>query len=396
VTAATGLRVGQLAGKQEFETARDRLVATGAFETVGYRFAPSADSQGYVASFQVTEVAPTPVRFEDLGVPDAEITAFLESREPLFGTKIPATKVVVERYTRLIEEFLASKGKTEKIAGVMMPSGKETFELVFRPARSRPAVAEVAFEGNQVLPTQALREAISGVAVGLPFAEQRFRELLDIGVRPLYEARGRIRVRFPHIRTEPAKDVTGLRVIVTVEEGASYNLGQVSIEGRTAVPSADLLKAGDFKPGDVANFALVAKGVDRIGALLRRLGYLHEQVAIVRQIDDARHVVNLTLRIDEGPQFHMGKLEVKGLDLNGEFEIKRLWNMKEGKPFNADYPNYFLNQVRERGVFESLGETRAETKVNDADKSVDVTLRFGAAPPPPDQKKRRSPGGPPR
>src|SRR5262245_15313353 len=38
IVAATGLKIGQLAGKEEFEAARDRLVASGVFESVGYRF----------------------------------------------------------------------------------------------------------------------------------------------------------------------------------------------------------------------------------------------------------------------------------------------------------------------------------------------------------------------
>src|SRR5947208_5622156 len=40
VLAVAGLKIGQLAGKQEFEAARERLAASGAFETVGYRFEP--------------------------------------------------------------------------------------------------------------------------------------------------------------------------------------------------------------------------------------------------------------------------------------------------------------------------------------------------------------------
>src|SRR4051794_821107 len=40
ILAAAGLKVGQMAGKDEFEAARDRILATGAFESVGYKFAP--------------------------------------------------------------------------------------------------------------------------------------------------------------------------------------------------------------------------------------------------------------------------------------------------------------------------------------------------------------------
>ena len=74
ILAVAGLKVGQLAGKAEFEAARDKLIATGSFETVGYKFAPSGDQNGYAASFQVVEVNPAyPIRFENLGIPDKDI-----------------------------------------------------------------------------------------------------------------------------------------------------------------------------------------------------------------------------------------------------------------------------------------------------------------------------------
>src|SRR6202035_5621526 len=100
--------------KPEFDAARDRLVASGAFETVGYRFEP-AHQQGYAATFQVTEVQPAyPVRFEELGVPEKDVEAMLAAKDPLFSTtKMPATKPVVERYLARIQEYLASRGMTE-------------------------------------------------------------------------------------------------------------------------------------------------------------------------------------------------------------------------------------------------------------------------------------------
>src|SRR5713226_5590834 len=79
--SVAGLKIGQLAGKSDFEAARDRLIATGRFETVGYRFAPNKDSTGYAASFQVVEVTPLyPVQFEGLPVKTAEIDAWLKSK----------------------------------------------------------------------------------------------------------------------------------------------------------------------------------------------------------------------------------------------------------------------------------------------------------------------------
>lgn len=390
VVAATGLKIGQLAGKDEFEAARDRLLATGAFETVGYRFTPAIDKQGYAASFQVAEVEPAyPVVFEELGVPTLDLQAALRARDPLFGTRIPATKPILDRYTKWIQEILGERKLREKIAGRVTATGPDQFIILFSPARTLPAVAQVTFDGNQVIPSNVLREAIGGVAIGQPYTEDRFRSLLESAVRPLYETRGRVRVKFTAVRTEPVKDVKGLHVFVTVDEGESFELGEIAIVGPTPVRPDDLLKAANLKPGDLANFDQVNQGLDRVKAAIRRAGFLQAKVTADRKIDEAKKTVGLGIRVEPGHQYTMGALAIKGLDLHGEAEMKRMWAMKEGKPFNGDYPEQFLARVREQGIFESLGQTKADVKVNEQTRTADVTLIFGAAPPPPDEKKRR-------
>src|ERR1017187_9716448 len=100
VLGGAGLKGGEMAGKAEFEAARDRLTATGMFETVGYKFEPGANKKGFVASFQVTEVEPAyAVRFEELGVPNGEIEGALRAKDSLYSpAKLPATKLVIDRY----------------------------------------------------------------------------------------------------------------------------------------------------------------------------------------------------------------------------------------------------------------------------------------------------------
>jgi outer membrane protein assembly factor BamA len=97
---------------------------------------------------------------------------------------------------------------------------------------------------------------------------------------------------------------------------------------------------------------------------------------VERQIDDAARKVNLLMRVESGPQFVFGKLAIQGLDIHGEAAIKKLWALEPGKPFNVEYPQFFLNRVREDGIFDNLGPTRPDLKVNDAGLTVDVTLVF--------------------
>jgi outer membrane protein assembly factor BamA len=217
----------------------------------------------------------------------------------------------------------------------------------------------------------------------MPYTEDRFREVLNASVRPIYEARGRLRVAFPTIQTTPDKDVSGLDVMVTVEEGETYKLGAVNIEEPTPLSPDELLTAGDFKTNDLADFDKINAGLDRMKKALRHAGYMKADVTMRRSIDDDKRMVALTLWVDAGPQFLMHKLTIVGLGLDAEAEIERIWTMKEGKPFNPDYPDLFLARVKEEGVFDNLGKTKADVKINEQDHTADVTLTFSVAPPAP-------------
>ena len=156
-------------------------------------------------------------------------------------------------------------------------------------------------------------------------------------------------------------------------------MGKVEIAGASPIEPRALLKEGDFKTGDVANFDRVNEGLERMRKAVRRGGYLRVKITSDRNIDDARKAVDVAVRIEPGAQYLMGKLHIVGLDLVGEAEVLRIWTLKEGKPFNADYPEYFLQQVKEQGLFDGLGKTRAANTVDEQNHIVDVTLYFGAA-----------------
>ena len=153
ILAVAGLKIGQLAGKTDFEAAHDRLVATGMFETVGYKFAPGGDQHGYAASFQVVEAQPAyPIRFDDLGVTEKELTDYLRGKDPLFAPRLAATKAVLERYKQWVQEYVTAHNSKDTVIAKVTPAGAPAppgeFVILFRPARLDPAVAEVAFEGN--------------------------------------------------------------------------------------------------------------------------------------------------------------------------------------------------------------------------------------------------------
>jgi outer membrane translocation and assembly module TamA len=136
---------------------------------------------------------------------------------------------------------------------------------------------------------------------------------------------------------------------------------------------------GGFKAGDLANFDDVNAGLERMKKRLHREGYMQASLTAERHINDQKKTVDLVIQPDFGRKFLFGALAIEGLDLNGEPAIRKMWALKRGQPFDVDYPDYFLEQVRQQGLFDGLGKTKSDQKVDEQTGVVDVTLTFGAS-----------------
>lgn len=368
-----GLTIGRTVSRADFDAARERLTATNAFETVGYEYKFDPSKGGFDVTVEVREVGEVyPYRFEGLGVSDPVLRDAIRAEEPLWGDQVPIS--VLSRYVDAIVGAGVKVAVTWKVAE---EPGGDT--IVFLPAARPPVIAQVRFTGNDVLQTAALLPAINDVAVGTPYSEKALREQLDAAVRPLYEARGRIRVAFPKITAEPAEKVEGVVATVTVEEGAVYKLGLVRFTGVPEADTAQLARLADLQKGDTANFNDVKAAVARVEKKYRDGGYLHVSSKVQREIDDSSHSVSLNVALDLGAQYRFGKLVIKGLDLLTEPDIRKAWGPMEGKPYQPGYANAFLDRLRAEKVFDAPVKSAAETLVNEAAKTVDVTLSFGGA-----------------
>jgi outer membrane protein insertion porin family len=376
ILTVAGLRVGQKAGKSEFDAAREKLEATGAFDHVSYRYAPSKDNEGFDATYEVSEVAQIyPIRFQDLPAGGDQIRAWLKQKDPLFGEKIPATKPVVDRYIAWISEFLAGQGYHQPLAGRLSTDGGEDLAVLFRPAKGPASIAHVVFTDTGEIPAGTLQSAMYGVAVGVPYTELGVRQLLDNTIRPIYEAHGLLRVAFPKIETTPAKDVDGTTVTVQVTPGAAYKLDRVSFVGADYSRS-EWNSLSKLKTNQTVNFDEVKAAQERIRVNLRRQGHLDAGSQVARTVNDTDHTVAIEFQIDPGPLYTLGKLDIVGLDVVTEPEVRKMWGLAPGHPFNVEYPDHFLARVKDGGVFDDLKSTRAETKINAGNHTVDVTLYF--------------------
>ena len=372
ILKAAGLHVGETVTKQAFEDARDRLLATGDFRTVGYSYEPNEQHNGYAGRLEVTEEEQLyPIGFDSLPATDQELRGVLKADDPLFGERVPATEPIVKRYVGYLSAFLATKGYHEKITGALAAESTPELTLLFRPA-IRPSIAQVKFTGNKAFRQEELQSAIASVAIGSVYIAPRFQAFLENSVRPVYESRGYVRVSFPKVTVDKAPDVNGVIVTVAVDEGQAYKLGAIKVPE----DAPQMLKIAGLKPGGVFNYNDVAAAKQKILVNWRRRGYMKANVSSDLHIDDKDKTVTLILSVDSGPRYTFHALTIKGLDLIAEPAVRKMWGMEEGHPYNVDYPDRFLKVVREEGVLDNLGDTKADAKVNEENHTVDVTLMF--------------------
>lgn len=367
-----GVKVGDLLDEKALDLAQQNLSAHGAFSGIAYKYEPSSSGKGYAVTFEVTDTEQVlPMRFDErLKFDEKAVRQKLDTLDPLFRDKIPGTQAVIERYRAAVEQA----GGLPVQAKVSADGPNELY-ILFYPKGAPPVIAGTFFKGNSAVATADLQNTLNGVAVGVEYREKGFRELLENSLRPLYEARGRIGVKFLAVETVADPNVKGLRVTTTIEEGPSYSFGDVGVTG-TGGFDRELAKAAGIRSGDVANMLSAQAAQEKIHLAMKRNGHMNVSSKVSRQVVEEKRIVNLLFTVAPGPKYTFGKLFLKGLDIHGEHEVRRLWNMKPGQPFNAEYPDYFLNRIREDGLFDNLETTRSEIKPDHQNLTADVTLIF--------------------
>ena len=377
----------------DFNEMKTRLEKTGAFEVVSYRYETTPDLRGYALKIDIVEgLQLLPYRFEDLPATDAELRKILEQKEPLFGVRLPPSKAILEQFALTLTTFLATKDFKDGVVGRVISETPE-LAIVFRPATPDPMVGQFSFTGHKLVDTSTLANTFAPVIIGTSSKEKEVRALLDSGVRPVFEAKGLMRVAFGKITTEKMKDAEGVGITVEVKEGPQFKFGEIKVTG-VGLTNKEALAEIDMKTGELANMDLQSVAVKKLQERLRHYGYMAATVTVDHKLNDKELTVDVTFKLAAGTRYTFSELTITGLDLNSEPFIRKMWGLGAGKPYNADYAQRFLDEIRNQSLFDDLKSMRYEEQVDKKKATVAVTLIFvGGKDKPVDRKKERE-GGP--
>ena len=167
-------------------------------------------------------------------------------------------------------------------------------------------------------------------------------------VRASFQDRGYFKAEVKSLRFKP-RDPLGVPKPVTLEgevsEGPLYKLGEVMFVENHAFSSEKLRQQFPLKMGDLFERDKVASGLVSLRKLYSTQGFLD-----FTAIPDTEFASNATARLNisivEGPQYHMGKLDIVA-DKEVAGRLRSEWKLTEGDVYDQTYIDEYLQTNRD-------------------------------------------------
>jgi outer membrane protein insertion porin family len=262
-------------------------------------------------------------------------------------------------------------------------------------------VGEIHFTGNQHLSGLYLRRAMKNLKpIGIPYSivfENLFAKTYDASkleedterVRQAYRDKGYSNAAVEQPQTQ-IRDEGGLNwftfrpnkgkridILMPIEEGGRYRLGNITFTGNKAVTNVRALR-GTFaiKDGEWFNATAISKGLENLKKAYGQLGYINFGAIPKLSYDDQKRTVSLSIDIDEGKPFYVSRIEFEGNTITRDRVIRRELLLEEGQVYNSQLWEYSLLRLNQLEYFDQLRvDQDSEAHQNPEAGTVDLLLK---------------------
>lgn len=273
----------------------------------------------------------------------------------------------IQKIQKTILDLLLEKGlQAAKVEVETDRKGKNEVEVLFKIDEGpKVRVGEVVFEGKTKIPESILRDAmkenkkhglISWITGKDVFKESKIEESLD-HIKSKLQENGYMEATIGEPRLEDVAKQTVFfkkqamkRIVIPVQAGYRYTVGDITVEGNKALNAQYLRGLIKLKKGDVYSTKIREKGVEDIGEVYRNGGFLYAQIMPVESLDPKRKVVNVNYSVYEGEVAFLNKLEFRGNNYTKDKVIRREMLLREGDIFSLAYFKDSILRIKQLGL----------------------------------------------
>lgn len=383
VIAASGLRPGQIAGREDFQAAADRLTAIGFFSNVQFHF--SSLGSEVKLEFRLEDAPTVPILFDNFPwFTDDELTQALKGSGMLFDGTAPTQGGILDDMAQVLEKTLVARGVQATVEHklVQTPDGAAQVQR-FRVEGADLNVTALDFTDSLATNDERVQERLSDI-LGKPFSRSAIELFNFEQVRPIYLEHAYLDVHFgrpeARFRGDPRKALPNMVVVIdSIEPGPVYTWGGVTWNGNRAVPSSELDKLLALTAGEPADGMKIQAAWDRVSAAYGSRGYIEAKVEPLEELDHTAKRALYRVTIAEGIQYRMGDLVITNASVAAERKLREAWRIPRGEVFDRTYFENFLAN----GVKLALGDLPVHyerlgrlLRTNPQTATVDVLIDF--------------------
>jgi outer membrane protein assembly factor BamA len=392
IAAASGLQLGTSVSEDDFKRAARRLGDMGVFTDIAYSY--SYSSAGTKLEFRVVDAEKfVPVHFEDfVWFSDQTMLRRIKEHAPLFDGELPLSGRLPEEVSDVLQAMLVENSIPGHVEFERTGKSDQPVDaIVYKVADVVIQIRNVEFTGASEAELPALTAAARRV-FDREYSRSVLHALVEKQLLPVYYSRGYLKAAFgepqPKVVKQPSaandegpRNLTVVDVVFPVTPGQEYKLKSLECSGNEQISADTLQKMIRAEPGKPANTIRLGDNIRDVQKLYGSKGYVTASITPQFAFDDADSTVAIRLEIKEGPVFHMGDLEFRGLDNSLATKLRNAWKIRPGEVYNAAYLSEYLPSAQKLLPPTLDWEVSPHVTANVGDKTVDVDLMYSAKAP---------------
>jgi outer membrane protein insertion porin family len=392
VALAAGLPVGTIAREEDFKKAARQLGESGAFSAISYTFTSS--SAGTKLEFQVADADKfIPVSFTDfVWFSDEVLRQKIHDHIPLFKGDLPTSGRLPDQVSDVLQALLVENAVPGHVEyRHISDKNDQPVSVEYNVAGVSIRIRRAEFPGAGAGELPVLRAAAEKLT-DLEYSRAFMNNFIEHTLLPIFREDGYLKAACAAPETKVAKPETTdaidnrmrptiVDVVFPVTPGAQYKLVGWEWSGNKEIPTDALQPLLRFKKGQTANTIQLENDLRAVQELYGSRGHVAATIKANAQFDDAAGTVAYDLAVDEGPVYHMGELEFRGIDNFFTARLRAAWKLRPGDVYDATYLKQYLPQARKLLPPSLDWEVTSHVTALSRDKTVDVDLQYTAKAP---------------
>ncbi len=308
---------------------------------------------------------------------------------------VPLKMSQLSRIRNAVKDVYDEEGfRSAKVEFVVEDVGRNRRKVTYMIEEgAKVKIEDIEFAGNEVFSDGKLRGALKKVkeislfrkwGKKIIYSREDWEEDRD-NLRDFYMNHGYLDVKIG----EPILDLTAkkpeaetlkgkkfrMQVTIPVEEGESYTVDSVAIEGVEIFNPEGLQSLFEVKTGRTYSKKEFDAGKEKVQELYHNSGYVYAYAnERWEKVEDKDNAVDVVVDVFEGDRYHLGRLEFVGNTTTRDKVLRREFRLVEGNWMNMGLLRSSVFKVNALGYWK-LEEEPLEFDFDEENKRVNVQVK---------------------